>query len=146
MADRAQPVADRAQRAPRVLEREIQHGVLKALGAREELRIWRHNVGFARDATGRGIRFGLPGAADLQGIIRGRDPSRPLGRFLAIELKTPTGRQSPEQRAFQRMVEAMGGVYLLCRSVDDAVAGVARALADPVTIAASGHRPPKDPA
>ena len=38
----------------------------------------------------------------------------------AIEIKTPTGRQSKEQRMFQQIVEQRGGIYVLCRSVDDA--------------------------
>lgn len=42
-----------------------------------------------------------------------------LGQFLAVEVKSDTGRQSEAQRNFQQMVEAFGGLYILARRVDD---------------------------
>ena len=36
---------------------------------------------------------------------------------LAIEMKTPTGRQSPEQRAWQAAIEAQGYKYAIARDV-----------------------------
>lgn len=74
---------------------------------------WRNNIGVA-ERRGFTIRFGVggPGGADLIGLFR--------GRFVAIEIKTPTGRQSPEQRQFQQLVERKGGTYVVLRSVDDA--------------------------
>ena len=36
---------------------------------------------------------------------------------LAIEMKTPTGRQSPEQRAWQSAIEAQGYKYAIARDV-----------------------------
>jgi hypothetical protein len=38
--------------------------------------------------------------------------------FICIEFKTPTGVQSQEQADFQRCVEAAGGSYVVCRSVE----------------------------
>ena len=38
---------------------------------------------------------------------------------LCIELKTPQGRQSKEQRQWQHKVEGMGYEYTICRSFDD---------------------------
>ena len=43
---------------------------------------------------------------------------------LAIEMKTKTGRQSPEQKLFQRYFEAACGLYIIVRSFDDFVAQV----------------------
>lgn len=40
---------------------------------------------------------------------------------LAIEMKTKTGRQSPEQKLFQLYLENAGGKYVVCRSYDDFV-------------------------
>lgn len=37
-----------------------------------------------------------------------------------VEVKTKTGRQSDEQKTFQKMVEALGFKYLIWRSVSDA--------------------------
>jgi len=58
------------------------------------------------------VRFGLPGQADLTGILPG-------GVRLEIEVKRPGCPQTHEQRAFQRMIERFGGVYVLARSVQD---------------------------
>lgn len=38
---------------------------------------------------------------------------------LAIEMKTKTGRQSPEQKIFQRYFEAGGGQYEIVRTLED---------------------------
>lgn len=81
------------------------------------MRLWRANVGVARiggprSAGGRIVRFGLPGQADLTGILPG-------GVRLEIEAKGAAGRQTEEQHAFQRMIERFGGVYVLARSVED---------------------------
>lgn len=38
---------------------------------------------------------------------------------LCIEMKTPDGTQSPEQKAWQKEVEAIGNKYVICRSLDD---------------------------
>ena len=38
---------------------------------------------------------------------------------LKIEMKTAKGRQSPEQKAWQKAVEAQGYRYAVCRNFDD---------------------------
>jgi hypothetical protein len=75
--------------------------------------VFRRNVGKARDPSGRVIRFGLPGQADIGAIIDGRP--------VEIEVKTASGRQSQEQRNWQAAVERAGGIYILARSPDDAL-------------------------
>lgn len=75
------------------------------------MRLWRANVGVARIGF-RVVRFGIPGQADLTGIL-------PDGRRLEVEVKSPEGTQSEEQRNYQRMIERLGGVYVLARSVED---------------------------
>lgn len=89
----------------------------------------------------RGVDFGLVGSADILGIRKidvvvssgydvvlcsdGRaNVERPddhdvIGQFLAVEVKSDTGRQSEAQRNFQSMVEAFGGLYILARDVSD---------------------------
>jgi hypothetical protein len=96
-------------------EAELQAEILLAVGSRPDCRIWRNNTGVGRTLSGqRVIRFGLVGSADLLGILRG-------GRFLAVEVKTAKGRQSEAQRNFQRMIESMGGIYVLARDVQTVV-------------------------
>lgn len=99
-------------------EVEIMNRILLALGRHPRCKVWRNNSGALPDETGRMIRFGLPGSADILGLLV------PSGRFLAIEVKTPIGKQSDQQKRFQLMVERSGGLYVLARSVDDAVKAV----------------------
>lgn len=51
------------------------------------------------------------GVADILGIFKGKP--------LAIEVKTPTGRLSPEQRDFLTEFREQGGIAFIARSVDD---------------------------
>lgn len=83
---------------------------------------WRHLLfavpnGGRRDAV-TGARLKAEGAtagvADLILFI----PNRRHGG-LAIEMKTPNGRQSKEQREWQRKCEEAGNKYVLCRSAAD---------------------------
>lgn len=97
-------------------EAQIQDAIRLELGQHTDLIVlWRNNCGSAQRG-GRTIRFGVggPGGADLIGISR-RD-----GRFLAVEVKTATGRQTPEQRRFQQLVIDQGGIYVVLRSVEEA--------------------------
>lgn len=102
-------------------EGQIQDAVRLVLGAETAGCWWRNNIGTAINPhTNQHIRYGVgnPGGADLIGLHR--------GRFVAAEIKTPTGRQSPEQLQWQRLVESKGGIYVVVRSADDAHALLAR--------------------
>lgn len=50
---------------------------------------------------------------------------------IGFELKSPTGRQSPEQRQIQMCFEASGAMYHVCRSVDE-VEGFLRGVGIPL--------------
>ncbi len=67
----------------------------------------------------------VAGVADLLLLV-------PSGGWhgLAIEMKTPTGRQSESQRAWQRAVEGQGYRYAVCRSVEGFITTVEGYLAD----------------
>ncbi len=55
------------------------------------------------------------------------DKMRVVGyNSLAIEMKTPTGTQSAEQKEWQRLFEAAGGLYIIVRSYDDFVSDVTK--------------------
>jgi hypothetical protein len=96
-----------------VTESLLQDRVRLILGADRAGVWWRNNVGVATTDRGAKIRFGLfPGSADLIGLFR--------GRFIGVEIKTPQGRQSPDQRRWQACVEDHGGVYAIVRSEDEA--------------------------
>lgn len=109
----------------------IQNEILRAIGSRADLYIARRNVGLARDPnTGRVVRFGVPGEADLQGVLTVACRCGALhGVALALEVKTPTGRQSPVQRRWEQAWTRRGGVYHVVRSVEDAEQALARTIA-----------------
>lgn len=85
--------------------------------------LWRNNTGLATYGSAK-VAYGLGlGGADLVGVVKG------TGRFLALEVKTPEGRLSAEQKAWRRAVEASGAYYACVRSVDEALEALERAAA-----------------
>ena len=95
-------------------EQDIQRLIMLALSEAGCL-IWRNNVGVLKNAAGIPIKFGLcVGSSDLIGLYR--------GRFLAVEIKTPTGKATPEQLRFIEAVKRHGGIAGIARSPADAVA------------------------
>lgn len=112
--------------------------IMLALGCLPYLRIWRNNTGqlwsgrqiIKIDRKGAmlvdtgdivikeayPVKFGLPGSADLIGILA------PAGRFIAVEVKGAKGRQRANQKNFEAMVTAMGGIYILAQSTEEAQA------------------------
>lgn len=98
-------------------ESVVQGAILKAYANHPRIVLWRQNTGAARIGK-RFVRFGLPGQADLQGVIA------PSGRALFIECKSARGVQSDAQKTFQRFVEKHGGLYVLARTLDEVVAAL----------------------
>jgi hypothetical protein len=98
----------------------LQDKIRLALGRVPGLVLWRNNCGYDGD---RRVRYGVgsPGGADLIGVLN--------GRFVAVEIKTPTGRQSPDQKRFAELVESKGGEYVILRSIEDAEAWVSQRVA-----------------
>ena len=118
-------------------EHEIQQRILLACG-KGPSRLWRNNVALAW--TGKAIKLdggdvlirnarplhaGLcKGSADLIGLrtvtIGPEHVGQRLAVFCAIEVKSATGRPTPEQTAFLALVREMGGLAGIARVVDDA--------------------------
>lgn len=92
-------------------EKQTQNAILREFGSRNDMRLWRANAGMARFGR-RTVTFGIPGQADLTGILPG-------GIRLEIEVKSSSGRQTRNQLSFARMIERFGGIYVLARSVQD---------------------------
>ena len=100
-------------------ESDIQRLIMLALSESGCL-IWRNNSGVLKNAAGIPIKFGLcVGSSDLIGLT-------PAGRFLAVEIKTPTGKATPEQLRFIEAVRARGGVAGIARSPAEALALLAQ--------------------
>ena len=104
--------------SPAELETPIMRDILVAATALPGVHLWRHNTGLARTIDGRYIRFGLIGSADIIGAVRGHP--------VAIETKrTVGGRHAKKQQDFAEAWTKAGGVYILARSVDDALSALA---------------------
>lgn len=74
----------------------------------------RCNTGLFYTADGLPVTCGEVGHSDLYG-------HRPDGRAFYLEIKTPVGRASKEQKRFVRAMNASGAVAGFARSIEDAV-------------------------
>lgn len=96
-----------------VSEGLIQDQIRLALGRVPGLVLWRNNCGSYQQGKA-WIKYGVgnPGGADLIGLWS--------GRFVAIEVKSSTGKQTEHQRNWQGIVEENGGLYVIARSASEA--------------------------
>jgi hypothetical protein len=106
-------------------EQTIQQQIRLACGT-GSTRLFRNNTGTLRDQQGRPVQFGLAkGSADLIGwrtiTIGPEHIGQRIAVFTSIEVKTPTGRVSPEQRQWLGAVQSAGGIAGVARSVEDAL-------------------------
>jgi len=85
--------------------------------------VWRNNTGKFRSLTDpqRIVTVGQVGSADIIGVqpvtITPEMVGKVIGQAIAIEVKTPTGKQSQEQKNWQQAFEERGGIYILGRGV-----------------------------
>lgn len=99
------------------LETPIMQDVLVAITALPDAMFYRQNSGLFFTPTGRRVRAAVTGAADIIGCYR--------GRAVAIETKRANGgAQRKSQEKYQAAWEKAGGVYIVARSVADALAGL----------------------
>lgn len=103
-------------------ETDIHNRILVALTARFHPRgvFWRQNAGKVKTVTGAYVSLGPPGISDIVGLIEGRS--------VFVEVKTDIGRQRTGQAAFQRAIEKAGGIYIVARSPEQALADLDAAL------------------
>ena len=64
------------------------------------------------------VRNGKPGMPDVVACLAS-DSGAYAGQFVGFELKTLTGRQSPEQKVAQQAIEKAGGMYVVVRTPED---------------------------
>lgn len=85
--------------------------------------VWRNNTGKFRSLTDpqRIVTVGQVGSADIIGVqpvtITADMVGKVIGQAIAIEVKTPTGKQSQEQKNWQQAFEQHGGIYILGRGL-----------------------------
>ena len=94
-------------------ESKLMHKIMAAL-SEHGCFVLRTNSGVYYDSNRSRIRVGFPGLSDLIGF-------RPDGKFFALEIKTPTGRPSPEQIKFIDFCHRKGIPAGIARSVEEAL-------------------------
>lgn len=110
----------------------ITAGLLEELPKRYRfMRVWRNNrvktMAIGRGGQPRMISAGVDGQADISGILAVPTPGGLIGIRLEIEVKAGKDKQSDAQKNFQRMIEGFGGIYILARGVDSALADIENA-------------------
>ena len=106
-------------------ETELQNRIRLSIGAIAGVRMFRNQVGNFRSLDSkRIIKVGTVGSSDLIGFtsktITPDMVGQVIAQYVALEIKTPTGKVSPQQSAFIDMVNKSGGIGAIVRSVDDA--------------------------
>jgi hypothetical protein len=94
-------------------EVEIQRTILDYLAYRKVF-AWRNNSGatvIQTPTARRFIRFGAVGSPDIIAI---KD-----GKVYGLEVKTPTGKLSPNQETFRDGMTKAGGIYQVVRSLEE---------------------------
>lgn len=106
-------------------ENELQAKILRALGGRADVRIFRNQVGTYRLENGRVITSGLcKGSADLIGwqtvTITPEMIGQQIAVFLSVEVKGEKTRVTPEQTNWAAVVKKCGGKSVVARSLQEA--------------------------
>lgn len=105
-------------------EARILRSILKEIGCEPDFRVFRNNVGVA-EYRGTRVIYGLAvGSSDLIGVLR--MPSG-IGRFVALEVKSPDGMLTEPQEHWQHAVREMGAFACVVRSAAEARAALERA-------------------
>lgn len=103
-------------------ETNIMNKIMLAMSKKGYL-IWRNQVGLFKTLDGRTVNIGIKGSSDLMAIkptvITPEMVGQTLAVFVAVEVKTATGRQSEPQKKWQQAVEKLGVKYILARSEND---------------------------
>ena len=97
-----------------VKEQHIQKAIVDYLKLKKFIVFKHRNVGIYKKATNQYIPlpFGEKGISDIIACST-------KGTFIAIEVKKPGGKASPDQLEFIKRVKANGGIALLAYSLDD---------------------------
>jgi hypothetical protein len=94
------------------VEQSIQRAILEYLRWRG-IPCYKHQNAGLRKPDGSDIRTHTRGVSDIIGCM----PE--TGRFLAIGLKRPGGKATPEQQQFIDTINGAGGLAFVARSVDE---------------------------
>jgi len=95
-----------------MLEKEIENKILEYLSTLPDCFAWKcNNFGAYSRFRKANSKHIINGVADILGIYK--------GRFLAIEVKTKTGKTSTEQDQFLENIRIQGGISFVARSLEE---------------------------
>lgn len=102
--------------AKKILEKSIEKNILEYLEARGDGYFWKNNSVGVYDPVKRVYRkarsrFLIKGTADILGCYR--------GLFIALEVKTKSGRLTSGQKKFLQNINKQGGIGAVVRSMAD---------------------------
>lgn len=80
-------------------------------------RFWKNPRGVAMTRRGQIMTFGIPGQADISGILNG-------GFRAEIEVKTGSGNLKSDQINFKEMIETWGGFYFVARDLESTISSI----------------------
>jgi hypothetical protein len=108
-------------------EKQIQTQILRALGSRPDVRLFRNQVGTYHLTDGRVLSSGLcKGSADLVGWQSLRITADMVGKtvavFLSVEVKGPKGKPTREQELWAAAVKNAGGKAVIAKALGEAAA------------------------
>ena|SRR3990167_8183091 len=97
----------------RLIEKEsdIQYTILEYLRMKKVFCYKSNNVGIFNKKTGSYIPSTVKGLPDIICVID--------GKYIGIEVKSKIGKQSEDQKNFQKNLIKAGGMYILAKSVED---------------------------
>ena len=109
------------------IEKKTQTSI-ESLFSRSGILTNRVNSGSFTGATGVRVRCNsILGKSDLEAWfkLKNKDDSKmSIGVCLYMEIKSPTGRQSPNQKKFQNKIEERSQKYVIVRTLEESVAAV----------------------
>lgn len=95
----------------KITEAMLQQAILEWLKHVRGAYFFRSGAGQVRLDSGRFFKTGRPGCPDITACFN--------GRFIGLEVKTRTGRQSALQKKAEREIIAAGGEYHIVRCMND---------------------------
>ena len=104
----------------KVSEKETQKLIIEYLKATRQF-FWRNNSGAMMGSykgKSRLMRFGDVGSPDIF-VVRN-------GQIIGIEVKSSIGKQSDNQKEWQKRFEKAGGIYILTNSYESCVSNLKR--------------------
>lgn len=95
-------------------EQDIQKAIIDYLKIKKFIVFKHRNVGIYKKSTGKYIplSFGEKGISDVIACS-------PQGTFVAIEVKKPKGKPTPEQTDFLKRIRKNGGIGIFAYSLDN---------------------------